>query len=100
MTPVQLLLALVVSAACAYAGYHIGKSKGRPSLGVLLGLLLGVIGVIIIACVPHNREAVARRQYEMQVEEARRAGYLFPPQPPQDWPPQDLPPQDWMPPKP
>jgi hypothetical protein len=85
VTPWQVLL-LIVGVGCAFGGYQIGKHKGLPGLGLLLGLLLGVIEVIIIACVPQTREAkvaAAQWQYEIQAETARRAGYLFPAQPSQ-----------------
>ncbi len=37
-------------AILAFAGYYIGKDKNRAGEGLALGLLLGIIGVIIIAC--------------------------------------------------
>jgi len=48
-----LVVILVVAAAVAFKGgigYLIGRSKGRPGLGFVLGALLGIIGWIIIAC--------------------------------------------------
>jgi hypothetical protein len=63
---------------CAFGGYEIGKHTGLPGLGLILGLLVGVIGVMTIACVPRTREAkveAARRHYELQAEAARNAGY-------------------------
>jgi hypothetical protein len=90
---------VIVLAACAFAGYSIGKPKGYAGGGLALGLLLGIIGVIIIACVPTSREAKVReaqRSIEIQAEAARRAGfgqqpgYGVPPQPGQPYwfPPQ------------
>jgi Protein of unknown function (DUF2510) len=38
-------------------GFALGKSKGRETEGVILGLLLGIIGVIIIACMSPKHPA-------------------------------------------
>lgn len=43
---------------CAVAGYFIGETKNRAGLGAVLGLLLGVIGVIIIAVMPKKVDQV------------------------------------------
>jgi hypothetical protein len=97
MTPGELLVAVVIALACAFAGQAIGKSKGYPGAGFAIGLLLGVLGVVIVALLPKTEAAkaaearrryeaqvaAARWQYEIQAEAARRAGYPFPPQPPQ-----------------
>jgi len=118
MTPGVMLVAVVVWLACAFAGQVIGKAKGYPGAGFAIGFLLGVLGVIIVALLPKTeavKAAEARRgyeaqvaaaqwQYQIQAEAARRAGYPFPPQPPQGpWqPPQGpwQPPQEpWQPPQ-
>lgn len=41
-----------VSVGVTIGGYYIGKSKGKPVLGLLLSLFLGFIGLIIIALIP------------------------------------------------
>jgi uncharacterized membrane protein YfcA len=46
---------LVWSAIGALVGYLIGKWKGRGTLGLWLGLLLGVIGWIIVAVLPDSQ---------------------------------------------
>ena len=84
MTPGQLVIILVVALVCGFIADTIGKKKGRKN-AFWLGFLLGIIGIVIIACVSRNREdeiAEAQRQYEIQAEAARRAGYPWPPQPP------------------
>jgi hypothetical protein len=83
MEPWQVLIWLVVATGLGFAGWGIGKSKGRAAAGWWLGFLLGVIGVIIIACMSPTQEhrvQEAQRQYEIQMEAARRAGYQYPPQ--------------------
>jgi len=121
MSPGALLVVLAISLACAFAGQAIGKRKGYPGAGFAIGLLLGLLGVVIVALLPETEAmkaarlqwqyeaqvAAAQRQYEIQAEAARRAGYPFSPQPPPGpWEPyQDAQPpgpwqpyQDWQPP--
>lgn len=43
---------VVIAIVCAIAGFFIGQNKGHAGLGLVLGLLLGVIGLIIIALLP------------------------------------------------
>ncbi len=111
MTPGVVLIGLVVALACAFAGQAIAKPKGYPGAGFAIGLLLGVLGVVIVALMPETEAAkaaraqrqyeaqvaAAQRHYEIQAEAARRAGYPFPPQPPQG--PWQLY-QNWSPPNP
>jgi hypothetical protein len=79
----ELLLALIGWALIVTAGYFIGKNKGREVAGVILAALLGLIGLVIVACLPRSRaaktavEAQAQRQYDIQQAEA--AGYAPPP---------------------
>ena len=42
-------------------GYMIGKSRGRPVVGAVLGFFLGWIGWIIAAVIARSPEAEARR---------------------------------------
>lgn len=39
----------------AVLGYIIGKPRGRPALGLLLGLVMGPLGLLVIALVPRRR---------------------------------------------
>jgi len=84
MTPGAVVVWLVVAVIFGLIGTAIGKGKGRAGAGWWLGFLLGIIGVIIIACLSPTEEhkvQQAQRQYEIQAEAARRAGYQYPPQP-------------------
>lgn len=51
---------------CAFIGKAIGVSKGMPWAGFFLGLLLGPIGLIIIAVLPRTAIAEAAHQYQVQ----------------------------------
>ena len=50
----ELLLALIGWALIVTAGYFIGKNKGREVAGVILAALLGLIGLVIVACLPRR----------------------------------------------
>jgi hypothetical protein len=56
------------------AGTMVGKRKGTPVGGFVLGLVLSWVGVIIVACVRPSREELVRREVERQSikAEARR----------------------------
>ena len=102
MAPGAVLIVLIITLACAFAGRAIGKPKGYPGAGFAIGLLLGILGVVIVALMPETEAAKAARvqrqyeaqvaaaqwQYEIQAEAARRAGQPYSPQPPPGpWPP-------------
>ena len=97
MTP-GLTLLILTWVGCVVAGYFLGKYKGQVEAGLILTILLGLLGLVIVACLPRSRQAkvaAAQRQYEIQAEAARRAGYPYPPQPPypqQPYPQQPYPP--------
>lgn len=44
------MVILIIWAAFGAWGYYIGKGKGRATTGLVLGVLLGIFGVAIIAC--------------------------------------------------
>jgi hypothetical protein len=66
---VVLLLWVVLSIVCLFVGGTIGKAKGYPSAGYLLGLFFSFIGVIIIAVMPPSSEWRARAEADRQRRE-------------------------------
>jgi hypothetical protein len=94
MEPAQLLVALIGWALIVTAGYHVGKSKGRQTAGLTLTILLGLIGLLILACLPKTR-AVKAAEAQRQLP--------YPPQypnPQYPYPPYQYPPQGPYPPQP
>ena len=59
-------------------GYMIGKSRGRPVAGAVLGFFLGWIGWIIAAVIARSPEAEARRNLAI----AQKMQTMAPPAPP------------------
>jgi uncharacterized membrane protein YeaQ/YmgE (transglycosylase-associated protein family) len=81
MTPGTVLVWIIAALIFGASGSAVGKSKGRSGQGFWLGALLGIIGVIIIACLRPDREALIRREQEnlrIQQEAAARMGGGFP----------------------
>jgi hypothetical protein len=65
MNPFETLIVLACWVIAALAvSFSIGKRKGRPWTGFLLGLLLGWIGVVIIAVVPPTHGMRVQRERE------------------------------------
>jgi hypothetical protein len=62
---------LAIWIVCAILGYGIGGGKGKAAEGLVLGLLLGAIGVLIIAVMKPTVEVQAKRDVEL--EAAREA---------------------------
>ena len=63
---------VVVWLACALFGFAIGSNKGRGGTGFVLGLLLGVIGVIVIAVMRPASETHTRRNQPVTVTARNR----------------------------
>jgi len=74
MTPGQVLLLIIWFGLALFVGAEIGHRKGRPWLGWGLALLLGWLGVIILAFIPATHEKqVEREAARMRIQdEARR----------------------------
>ena len=81
MEPAQVLVALIGWALIVTAGYHVGKYKGRETAGLTLTILLGLVGLLILACLPKT-QAVKAAEAQRQLP--------YPPQypyPPYQYPP-------------
>lgn len=76
MNPLEVAVVLLVWVLAAmFAGDAIGRRKGRRTAGFLLGLLLGWIGVAIIALTPPTRDMLIRRERErQQIQREAREG--------------------------
>lgn len=91
MEPAQVFVALIGWALIATAGYHVGKSKGRAATGLTLTILFGLLGMLILACLPKTQA--------VKMAEAQQRQYQLPYPPPQyPYPPYQYPPQGPYPP--
>ncbi len=59
-----IIAALPLAVMFGFAGYRVGTGRGRPALGTVLGLALGLIGLGIFILIPRTAEAQARRDRE------------------------------------
>lgn len=55
-------VAIVIWLILGAIGAGIGVKKGRPWMGLALGILLGIIGVIVMLFVPADREYLIRQE--------------------------------------
>ena len=102
MEPAQVLVALIGWALIVTAGYHVGKYKGRETAGLTLTILLGLVGLLILACLPKT-QAVKAAEAQRQLPYPPQ--YPYPPSqspPPPQYPPAGPyplpPPAPWDPP--
>lgn len=68
---------ILIWAAFAFVGWKLGDAKGRPGLGIALGLLLGVFGLLIVALLPSAKPHYATDRW------GARPAWQPPPPPPQ-----------------
>lgn len=73
MTPATLIIYLIAALACGFIADAIGKRKGRAG-DFWLGLILGPLGVLIVAVMPASQEGKVRLAAErLKIEqEAQR----------------------------
>jgi len=64
MNPGQTLILLVWALGGIIAATLTGRRKGRPWTGFILGLLLGWIGVVVIAVTPPTHAMRVQRERE------------------------------------
>lgn len=74
MTPLDVIILLIWVVAAIFAAEAIGRRKGRPGAGFALGLILGWIGVAIIALIPPTHDALVKREKERQQIQREAAG--------------------------
>jgi uncharacterized membrane protein YeaQ/YmgE (transglycosylase-associated protein family) len=75
MTPAAALILLIWALGGIVAATLIGRRKGRPGTGFLLGLFLGWIGAAIIALTPPTRDMqVQRERRRLQIQREAQEG--------------------------
>jgi hypothetical protein len=57
-TGLLFFMCLLSAFICGGLGYNIGDSKGLGGLGVALGVLLGPVGIIILAILPSEKNEI------------------------------------------
>lgn len=66
MTPEATFTLILGVALVTTAGTLIGHRKGRTATGFFLSLILGLIGLVITACLPATFEAKVKREASRQ----------------------------------
>jgi hypothetical protein len=80
----NVLVLVLIWIACGIVGWKLGESKGRPALGLVLGVVLGLIGLLVIALLP---AATPRYAVDRLPSTTPRRAWAPPPppQPPAQW---------------
>jgi len=62
---------VAIDVVCLFLGMIIGGSKGFTGLGIFLGLVLGPLGVLIVAVMKPTPEVQAKREMAVEAERMR-----------------------------
>lgn len=65
---------VAIDVVCLFLAMIIGGSKGFAGLGIFLGLLLGPLGVLIVAVMKPTPEVQAKREMAVEAERAKLQG--------------------------
>lgn len=65
---------VAIDVVCLFLGMIIGSAKGLTGLGLFLGLLLGPLGVLIVAVMKPTPEVQAKRELAVEAERTRLRG--------------------------
>ena len=78
MTPLAVLILAIYLLTGAFAAEAIARRKGRAGGGFAIGLLLGWIGVLIIALIPPTHDALVQRERNRLQIQREAAGPVEP----------------------
>lgn len=70
-----VIAGILYAATCA-AGFYVGKQRGRPILGLVLAMTLGVTGLLVLVLVPVT-EVIRQQQADTLAQ--KRARDAWPP---------------------
>jgi hypothetical protein len=79
-----LIAALTFGVIWGICGFKIGKGRGRPGLGAVLGFLIGLVGLLILVIIPRTPKAKARHEAAKAAWQQPPTG-LRPPGSPPSW---------------
>jgi hypothetical protein len=74
MTPIVVLIIAIYLLTGAFAAEVLARRKGRTGAGFPIGLLLGWIGVAVIAFIPPTHDMQVQRERERQQIQREAAG--------------------------
>lgn len=65
----EYFVVLAIWTLCGFGGKKIFENKGRdPIVGFLIGFFLGLIGLLICACLPSKKDQVAARMSQVTAQ--------------------------------